>query len=311
MRRINSNMFPKARLSQPVSVSRLFRVLTLLTALVLGWGSTAQAQTGLSIQLVPETTAIVPGQPFRVGLYLQPQPGWHTYWRQPGIVGVATSIQWQLPEGFTAGELEYPEPDSIYMFRIKAQGFKRDVLLQTVITPPADLPLDKPVLLFGRAIWMCCGDSCHPGQKEVSLSLPVAKDSIPNPKWQPLFEKARQAYPQQSTAWSTLASEDGLKVTLIVKPGKGARPFTADEKVIFFTEDGWINTDEPQPQELGADGSLTLHLTRADVYLGKTIPDQLQGLLQRDGGWEPGATWRSLIIAPKLHRDVSQTEAKK
>jgi DsbC/DsbD-like thiol-disulfide interchange protein len=276
-----------------------------------GLSPMAQAQTGLNIQLVPETTAIVPGQPFRIGLYLQPQAGWHTYWRQPGIVGVPTSIQWQLPEGFTAGELEYPEPDSIFMFRIKAQGFKRDVLLQTVITPPSNLPLGKSVLIHGKATWMCCGDSCHPGQKELSLTLPVAATSSTHVQWQPLFEKARQAYPQSSTVWTTQASEDGLKVTLVVRPKEGARSFTADEKIIFFTEDGWINTDEPQPQELAADGSLTIHLTRADVYLGKTVPDQLHGLLQREGGWEPGATWRSLTIAPNLHRDATKTEAKK
>ncbi len=262
----------------------------------------AGAQTGLTLQLVPETTAIVPGQPFRVGLFIQHQPGWHTYWRQPGIVGVPTSITWELPAGFTAGELEYPEPESVLMFRIKAQGYERDVLLQTQITPPADLKPGQTIPLKGKATWMCCGNSCHPGHMGIELKMPVEKESRPDPQWHPLFEKERQAYAQISSAWQVSAIEEGLKVTVTLSPATDARPFTANEKVLFFTDDGWINSDEPQPQTLLPDGRLILHLTRADVFLGKTVPQELNGVVQRDGGWVPGKKWRSLSIEPKLQR---------
>lgn len=262
----------------------------------------ASAQTGLTLQLVPETTAIVPGQPFRVGLFIQHQPGWHTYWRQPGIVGVPTSIAWELPAGFTAGELEYPEPESVLMFRIKAQGYERDVLLQTQITPPADLKPGQTIPLKGNATWMCCGNTCHPGHMGIELKMPVAAESSPDPKWQPLFEKERAAYPRPSEAWTAKASEEGLKVTLTLTPGPGARPVGADEKVIFFTDDGWINSDEPQRLELLPEGGFILHLTRADVFLGKTIPGELGGAVQREGGWVKDATWRSLKVSPALQR---------
>lgn len=262
----------------------------------------ASAQTGLTLQMVPETTAIVPGQSFRVGLFIQHQPGWHTYWRQPGIVGVPTSIEWALPPGFTAGELEYPEPESVLMFQIKAQGYERDVLLQTVITPPAALQPSKEVQLSGKVTWMCCGNTCHPGHKDMQIKLPIATQASLDPQWAPHFEKERATYARSSDAWTANSTEDGLKVTLKLMPSPKARPFKADEKVIFFTEDGWINSDEPQPQTLNADGSLTLHLTRADVFLGKTIPTHLEGVVQREGGWLPNATWRSLSISPVLDR---------
>lgn len=262
----------------------------------------AAAQTGLTIDLVSESTAIVPGQTFRVGLSIRHEPGWHTYWRQPGIVGVPTSIAWDLPPGFKAGALLYPEPESVLMFRIKAQGFERDLLLQTEITAPADLPLGTPVTLAGNATWMCCGNTCHPGHKKLSLTLPVAKTKAPDAQWSPVFEKERAAFPRTSPAWQAQASEDGLKVTLTLTPQAGARPFSAGEKVIFFTDDGWINSDEPQTHEYTPGGGLTLHLTRADVFLGKVIPNQLFGVIQREGGWEKDHTWRSLEIAPELKR---------
>ena len=176
------------------------------------------AQTGLKLRLVPETTAIVPGQSFRVGLFIQHEKGWHTYWRQPGIVGVPTTLEWQLPEGFKAGPLEYPEPEATKMFQIKAQGYERDVLLQTELQAPSNLKPGDTITLRGRAAWMCCASTCHPGTLELSLSLPVASVSSPDPAWQPRFAQERARYAQPSDAWSAEASEQGLNVTLTLRP---------------------------------------------------------------------------------------------
>ena len=38
----------------------------------------------VTASLVAETRTIVPGQPFRLALRQQIQPGWHTYWLNPG-----------------------------------------------------------------------------------------------------------------------------------------------------------------------------------------------------------------------------------
>jgi DsbC/DsbD-like thiol-disulfide interchange protein len=263
------------------------------------------AQTGLKIALVPESTAIVPGATFRVGLHLQPEPGWHTYWKQPGIVGVPTQIDWQLPSGFTAGELEYPGPEPVLMFHIKAQGYRREVLLQTQITAPAGLKHGAEVVLRGRATWMCCGNTCHPGSQVMELKLPVAAASAPDPLWAPFFERERQAYSRESGAWRAEAEETGMQVLLTLRPVEAAvRVLTADELagLRFYTEDGWINSDEDQKLELDPDGALRVALTRAEVFLGQGTPERLFGVLSRSGGWLAGETWSCLRIAPKIRR---------
>lgn len=280
-----------------------FRALLLPVLLVLAPG--LSAQTGLQLALVPESTAIVPGAIFRVGLHLQPEPGWHTYWKQPGIVGVPTQIEWQLPPGFTAGELEYPGPEPVLMFHIKAQGYKRAVLLQTQITAPADLQPGTEITLRGRATWMCCGNTCHPGSQVLELKLPVAATAAPDPRWAPVFERERQAYSRESDAWQAEAEEAGMKVTLTLRPvADAARALAADELagLRFYTEDGWINSDEDQKLELGPDGALRVGLTRAEVFLGQGTPERLFGVLRRSGGWLAGETWSCLRIAPKICR---------
>ena len=269
--------------------------------------SPAIAQTGLTVQLVPETSAIVPGETFRVGLFIHHEPGWHTYWRQPGIVGVPTTMAWALPDGFEAGPLEYPEPEATKMFQIKAQGYERDVLLQTVIRAPKNLKPGSQITMQGKAAWMCCNQTCHPASKELRLTLPVAEKATLEARWHPIFQKERDAYAKPSKAWTATAKEKDLDVTLTIQTASDdARPFSQEEvdkaSILFFTEDGWINTDEPQHLSLAADGSLSIRLTRAEIFLGKTIPKRLYGIVQRQGGWHRDGSLRSLTLQPLLIR---------
>ncbi len=266
----------------------------------------SQAEVGLNIQLVSEVTAITPGKSFRVGLFLQHEKGWHTYYQQPGIVGVPTSIVWSLPEGFKAGPLEYPEPEVTHMFQIKAQGYERDVLLQTTLQAPENLKVGQRITLLAKATWMCCGKTCHPGSKQLSLQLPVLAHSAVDAEWHPLFEKERAAFVRTSDAWQASAKEKDLNVTLTLTPIEpAARGFDRNEpspEVNFFTEDGWINSDQPQITTVQADGSLTLTLTRAEFFMGKHIPKKLFGIVQRKGGWLKNGSLRSLKISPTLIR---------
>src|SRR5437879_3106215 len=81
------------------------------------FGATASAKAvqtdHVEAELVGERTAIEAGKPLRVGLRLKMDNAWHTYWRNPGDTGLPTTIQWELPPGFTAGDIEWPAPQRI------------------------------------------------------------------------------------------------------------------------------------------------------------------------------------------------------
>src|SRR5258708_550492 len=62
-------------------------------------------------QLIADTSAIQPGQPFHLGVLLKMQPDWHTYYKDPGDAGVPTRIDWQLPSGFTTKSLQWERPN--------------------------------------------------------------------------------------------------------------------------------------------------------------------------------------------------------
>ncbi len=282
----------------------LLVLVVLLSAFVIRHSSLAQ--TGLKLQLVSEYSAIIPGKPFTVGLYLQHNRGWHTYWRFPGIVGVPTQLKWNLPKGWKAGELVYPEPERTLMFKIKAQGFDRDVMLRTEVTPPANLKVGDQITLTGTASWMCCGNSCHPGSMDLSLTLPVADTAELNEKWHRLLNAERARAERTSDAWTATAGEKGRTITLQLKPASGTARVIKNQReadrIIVFTEDGWFDTDKPQIILRHDDGSLTITLTKADAYLGDKPPKTLRVIVRNDSGWLQDGALRCLQVEPRIVR---------
>ena len=105
---------------------------------------------GVRARLLSEAAAIVPGQNFTVALTLSHQPGFHTYWENPGTVGMPTNIQWELPKGFKTGKLVWQPPERSKMFKYDVYGYETNATLLTEIQAPADLP-EGPVLIRAKA----------------------------------------------------------------------------------------------------------------------------------------------------------------
>ena len=62
--------------------------------------------------LVAADASVQPGKPITVALRLDHEPKWHTYWINAGT-GYATSIKWELPAGWSAGDIQWPVPTLI------------------------------------------------------------------------------------------------------------------------------------------------------------------------------------------------------
>src|SRR5260370_18161265 len=73
------------------------------------------ATDNVKAHLVGEVSAIAPGQSFWVALELNIRDGWHTYWRNPGDSGQATTLAWTLPPGFTAGGIVGTAPPPFHL----------------------------------------------------------------------------------------------------------------------------------------------------------------------------------------------------
>ena len=118
---------------------------------------------------------IAPGQPLWVGLKIIHQPQWHTYWKNPGDSGLATTVQWTLPAGVTAGDIAWPAPHSIPIGTMTNYGYEGTLLLPVPLTvgpafqagPSGDLEVKL------SASWLVCRQECIPQDGNFVLNIPV------------------------------------------------------------------------------------------------------------------------------------------
>lgn len=220
--------------------------------------------------LVAATDAVTPGQPFLAGLRLQMEPGWHTYWRNPGDSGLPTKVKWQLPEGFSAGEIRWPSPIRFNTGPLVSYGYEHEVLLSVEIEVPARLS-SKDVRLVARVSWLECQEVCLPGKAELALSLPVRATAAPGPD-APLFAKARRQLAAADEDWTVSASTGPGAIELTVGPPSGT---TLDEAYFYAVTRRVL--DYAKPQTLRKSGGL-YHLDLPLHPRGKAT-ERLQGVL--------------------------------
>jgi DsbC/DsbD-like thiol-disulfide interchange protein len=131
-------------------------------------------------ELVADVSAIRAGEPFLVGVKFTIDPGWHIYWTNPGDSGLPTEVKLNLPDGFTAGHVQYPVPQRLQLpGDVINYAYENEVMLMMEVTPPKDLK-EKSRTLTGKASWLVCKDECFPGSGSLSLDLPVKSSTVPD-----------------------------------------------------------------------------------------------------------------------------------
>ena len=220
-----------------------------------------------------------------VGLRLEHEPHWHTYWLQPGT-GLPTSIEWQLPPGWTAGPIRWPAPHRVYdtAKNLAGNGYEGVVFLPVTLTPPRGLAPGAPVTLRAKAEWLMCKDVCIPGDAELSLTLtptdPGAMttanvtDSAEGEALLATIDSLPKPLPANSTARVTRSAPAAKALRLQVS---GLSPKPSGE-AWYFDADATIAYDKPQPRAADAPADqIALELAVSDY--SDASPARLRGLL--------------------------------
>ena len=234
----------------------------------------AQDATGLvKVELVAEPAAIVPGEPFTVGIKLSMKEHWHTYWRNPGDSGEPTQVTWKLPQGFVAGDLQWPAPSLIRVGPAASFGYEGDAMLLAHVTPPRDVRSGTTVNLAADVAYLVCEKICIPGEASVSLSLPVSEQRAPS-QTNPVFDTARSMLPQPSPWRATFGTEP--KTITLSLHAQGLRS-DAIRSATFFPYDNTL-IDNTAQQALRTDGQ-TARISIERSQIAKSIPQRIDGVL--------------------------------
>jgi DsbC/DsbD-like thiol-disulfide interchange protein len=131
-------------------------------------------------ELLADVFALQPGKPFWLGVRLSIDPGWHVYWKNPGDAGLPTRVNFTLPDGFTAGPLQFPTPRRfVQPGNMVAFGYEDSIMLLAQITPPPNLPADFQGRFQAAVSWLVCSDVCIFGKATPSLALPSSPSPVP------------------------------------------------------------------------------------------------------------------------------------
>ena len=267
-------------------MKRLFQIVCLL----LGFApELLVAGSGEGVKARLETDAPIPvqaGKPFTAKVILDLEPGWHTYWLYPGDSGLPPKVSWQLPEGWTAGPLEFSipgafsEPGDMIVY-----GYQGRQVLRASITPPKDLSAHPLSELKASLSWLACKELCVPGQAEVSA---------------PLGEQRPASLPGES--------QGSLHIVWPL-PGKPPVPVSwvgnaSNISISFLGKTNAIYSFFPDPK----DGAQVGHVTRISSLTGTTqavafsLPLQgaelSRGLLVEEISGDKKAWW--------IHKNTSQ-----
>lgn len=167
-------------------------LLTFLALITIAFGEEVASISSL----IPEVKTIAPGKPFTVAMKLEHPKDWHSYYKNSGGVEQSPEITWKLPEGATAGEIQWPVPTVKDAYGEKSFIYKGSPVFLIEITPPASLKAGDTFTFTADAVWQICETQCITENAKFSLNLAVADAAEIDATHTTLFSDARAGLPK-------------------------------------------------------------------------------------------------------------------
>ena len=187
-----------------------------------------------SAELLSGSASYQAGKTLTFGIRLTVEPGWHSYWVNPGEGGMPLKVKWTLPEGWTAGELQQPVPKRFMTGELPGFGYEGEAVFLVDLTPPA--AASGEALCKVKLSWLTCDESaCVPGDVELSVKL-SAGDAAAG-KDAPAIAAAAKKIPHSAEGVQLQVEPEGDTLTLTVNAPEafdleGAKAFPATFQVI-------------------------------------------------------------------------------
>jgi len=122
--------------------------------------------------------SIEPGSTFWVRIELNHEAGWHTYWKNPGDVGAATTIEWNLPVGFHVKETKWPSPKSFSDSEMDTFGYEEKTYFFTEIAVDESAQSGSYKLQATLSALACSHESCYPIDAEFEHEIAVDQEAF-------------------------------------------------------------------------------------------------------------------------------------
>ncbi len=178
-----------------------------------------------------ETSNPAPGDTVTIAVIMDPKPGWHDYWLNPGDAGTPLELDWTLPDGVTAGPIRAPVPETLVVSGFMNHIYKaRHAFLVDLQIAPKLQP-GKKLDLKVDARWSACSDLiCVPESGSFTIPLTVGNGAIAAQQ-RTRFDQWRAALPVPLDRQANYAI-NGSSISIAIPFPESA----AADKVWFFPQ---------------------------------------------------------------------------
>ncbi len=255
------------------------RLIWFLVVLLGSAAAPLQAAAHTTAQLLLAAETARPGDTVLAGIRLRMAPGWHTYWRNPGESGFATTVVWSLPTGVTAGEIQWPPPAKLAADDLTTYICTNEIVLMAPLKLAANAA-PGPLQLKAKVSWLECQEACVPGDAEVQATLVVGSETKPSAD-APLLASWQKRVPAANPALAvraTWAQPPAGETNELVITGTSAGGFVPADFIAF--PDDKVDV-LPAVKVLPADAG-QFRLGKTVKRLGDNVPARLAGIL-----WQP------------------------
>lgn len=171
-----------------------------------------------TVELIAEQATLPSkGGVITLGVYIKPDPGQRIFWTNPGDIGKAPSLKWNLRDDFTVSEFQFPTPKVMSFRDLNTYGYDNEILLLADVKVPANLSINDEIVIGGLAKWIVCDDkACLPDRAKVSLMLKVGDGELSSKTTERFtIARSKQAIPVE---WPASFTTTNNKVAFKIAP---------------------------------------------------------------------------------------------
>lgn len=184
--------------------------------IIVSYNLIAQQLTQAIARIVVDSYSLEKTRSIPIAILIELEKDWHLYWRNSGDTGIPTSVEFELPEGTTVSEIQWPVPKVFEFDGLASFGYEKQLLLLTELTIPENYQSNS-VSVTAKLKSLICKDVCIPFNTTISKDIILMNNFLADDDVSTFFAETRKNLPEVKNDFELSITPDEYFITLIIQ----------------------------------------------------------------------------------------------